>query len=193
MISLCFSSVSRRCDWPQCNSKTLHNESAGRTTLVVENAWPQPGKFTVRIIATDHMGGTSVHDAFFLVYKTGDTNKSAPCCRYNAQVNMANAATNPSGTLHRNQWTGKVDVGSLYKESLYDFGIMSDPWPKDRLKPLTCKALHHGGRNTDISWGAGGGIAKMVGTSTRYILMPCTGAPEIPPALEYFECISAAC
>ena len=69
---------------------------------------------------------------------------------------MNTGASNPSGTLHRSQWTGNVDVGSLWKESLYDYGIMSDPWPLDRLKLLGCRALHHGGRHTDISWGAGG-------------------------------------
>ena len=139
----------------------------------------------MRVVATDYKGGIAVSDISFLVHKIGDTNRSAPCCRYNAEVISSNSGTKPAGILHRSQWTGKISEGELYKEALYNYGIYTDPWPLHRHHWLTCKGMHAGSRTSDITWHTS--INKFSGTNTRFILMPTTGDSYQHPWLPYQE------
>ena len=90
-----------------------------------------------------------------------------------AALRLFMPATSPAGTLHSHEWTGNVASGELYKEALYDYGIIAEPFPTRRHTWLTCKGLHHGSRGSHISWHTS--INKFTGTNTRYVLMPTTG------------------
>ena len=173
-----------QCDWPQCNSKTLHAQGVGSANISIPHIFPNAGRFVVRVIATDFQGGMQVQDIPFLVFKTGDTNFSAPCCRYNMEVISCNSGTSPAGSLHRSQWTGQITTGELYKEALFDYGIHAPHNPLDRVQWLTCKGTHHGSRTSHIAWHTS--INKFTGTQTRYVLLPtATGDAYDHPWLEY--------
>ena len=72
------------CNWPQCNSKTIHvtadanPDGESRAELTFSNWWRLPGRYIVRVTVTDYRGGFEVLDVPFLLYKFGDTNKTAP-------------------------------------------------------------------------------------------------------------------
>ena len=157
------------CDWVQCNSKTMHVTSAADGAGVAEvdftMRWPLPGRYVVRLIATDYKGDNVAQDVPFFVYKVGDDNRTAECCKYNAEMPVWHARTG----LHHKKYTASPPQ----YQTLHDYGILAAPYPELRLERRTCNGLYYGGPRTTVIWGSY--MAKLVGSSTRFILTPTRG------------------
>ena len=118
----------RACDWVG-NSKTMHVTSAADGAGVAEvdftMRWPLPGRYVVRLIATDYKGDNVAQDVPFFVYKVGDDNRTAECCKYNAEMPVWHARTG----LHHKKYTASPPQD----QTLHDYGILAAPYPQQRL------------------------------------------------------------
>ena len=176
------------CNWPRCDSKTVHltavatDSGASSATTRFRTSWKLPGRYIVRVSATDHVGGHTFQDVPFNIYKIGDTNKTAGCCRYNSEAMVYNQQL-----MH--QRTFEPDVPS-WMQVLYDYGILTPPFPTATYETLTCKGLHIGGPRTGLQWYAY--QTKTAGNSVRFIMAPTgegkcdvDGNPYSHPMVDY--------
>ena len=90
-----------KCDWAECGSVTYSNQSDGLAAVDFSISWLLPGKYTIRMFATDYKGELIVQDVPFFIYKIGDENRSAVCCKYNPEMPVFI----PHVGLHHRKWT----------------------------------------------------------------------------------------
>lgn len=195
------------CDWAQCNSKTMTVSAMGHAEIDFTNRWPLPGRYIVRMIATDYKDDMTVQDVPFMVYKIGDDNKTAQCCKYSAEMPVWHHRTG----LHHKKWTSSpaqyqtlhdcetrrcVRAQALHALVLHPArhrslqpgspgvccwsapagadGIIAKVYPSIRLEKKTCNGLYYGGPKSTIIWGTY--MNKLVGSSTRFVLVPTRGS-----------------
>ena len=97
----------------------------GKAEIDFTNRWPLPGRYIVRIIATDYKADLTVQDVPFLVYKIGDDNRTAECCKYSAEMPVWHARTG----LHHKKWTASPPQYQV----LHDYGIVAKVSEQRRL------------------------------------------------------------
>ena len=75
-----------------------------------------------------------MQDVPFLIYKLGDTNKTASCCRYNTESFVYSQRL-----VHQRQFEEAVPA---WYQVLYDYGILTPAFPLATYETLTCKGLY---------------------------------------------------
>ncbi|GLI63980.1 hypothetical protein VaNZ11_007149, partial [Volvox africanus] len=130
--------------------RTVTSTTAGRALVAQAVTYQLPGRYTVRLEASDQSGITVAKDVQVLVRKVGDINRQAPCCRSTGMIIAAQTGRPVHSSWFRNpQVTGLATAAlgwsadylaaeDMEVERLFDFGVLAPRHDPVGLQLTTC-------------------------------------------------------
>ncbi|GIL45852.1 hypothetical protein Vafri_2986, partial [Volvox africanus] len=130
--------------------RTVTSTTAGRALVAQAVTYKLPGRYTVRLEASDQSGTTVAKDVQVLVRKVGDVKRQAPCCRSTGMVIAAQTGRPVHSTWFRNPMVTGLATAALgwsadylaaedmEVERLFDFGVLAPRHDPVGLQLTTC-------------------------------------------------------
>ncbi|PNH11434.1 A disintegrin and metalloproteinase with thrombospondin motifs 7 [Tetrabaena socialis] len=139
----------RGCATSGCGNEVFTAQGDGSALVSDTASYQMPGRYTVRLEATDLAGLVVAWDAHVLVRKLGDTQRRAACCRSTGMVVAGQAGRPLHSTRFRDPAVSGLALGlgwpadnlaaeDLEAERLFDYGVLAPAHNPGGLQLTTC-------------------------------------------------------
>ena len=151
------------CEGTDCGDMVFDSSSdSGTLAFTAKVRYPLPGRWLIRLEATDGTGTINSTDCYISVFKLRDWRREAPCCRTTPFIIAEQLGRPLHRSIFREESTmnaGREQLGwtkqylerdDLESERLFDYSILAPPTNVEGnlLKVWSCHDAHVAGVNT---------------------------------------------